>query len=380
MLELDIYDTEALGRRLIKDNFHEDFSVEETLKKMGITDSTSSSGLQEGIPKSYDEAKLLMLKFLELKFKDHGKNVSEVGKKTGELLGTKAESTNTNQISIIEALEVDEVSYDELGNPILRYSISIEKINAILKSTQADLVNMSWQPGTNEIRYVMYVRNQDRPTMEQSYTTVNCNRTPVGEPTYYDKDRNVISKEEYERLLVEAESKPMTLLSAEDRYLDYTDGYFEEHTQGNVEALVNIAESNPDQVFMAAGGNPTGINEIPDITSVRSQLVEQKLWPENLIVVGYEYTSDWVRMPASFGADVYIDGDFIEKEVGYSESSSYATRIATEVVRQKVKTGHSFPQRVRQFISSVITQRSVGIGSKNIEYNVLDFEKAKRSN
>lgn len=377
VLELDIYDTELLGRLLIKDNFPEGFSVEETFKKMGVTDPNSLEGLQAAEPETEEEYKLLMVKLLELKFKDHGKNVSEVGKKTAELISRKTDSTQTTQISIIEAIEINGISYDELGNPIMSYSISPDKVNNLLKSSPANLVNMSFQPGQNEIKFVMYTKNQDFPTMEQSYMTVNGNETPVGEPTYYDKERNIISKEKYEGLLIEVENNPKVLLESKERYIDYVDGYFSEHTQGNVEALIDIAVSNPDKVFIAAGGNPTEMDEIPDITLVRMQFEEKNLWPKNLIVVGYEYISDWVRMPASFGSDIYIDGDFIEDQIGYTESSSYATRIATEAVRQRVKTGRDFPQRVKDFLGKSSLDRQVGIKNEMMDYKVLNLQAIK---
>ena len=378
VLELDIFGTEDLREKLIKENFPSGFSEVEAFQKMGVQDPTTKEGLQVGTPKDNEQAKLLLVRFLELQFKNHGDNVSEVGEKTAQLLTGKTDTAPVTQVSIVDAVEINGIRYDELGNPIMTYTVSPDKINTILRNSSADLVNASWQPGNNEIRFVMYTKNQDLPTMEQSYITLNGSKTPVGEPSYFDHERNVISKEEYDKLLSEAESKPIELLPPKNRYVDYVDGYFGEHTLGNVLALTEIASRNPDKVFFAAGGNPTGMNEIPDIREVRKQLEEKHLWPENLIVVDYEYISDWIRMPAAFGSDIYIDGDFIEKQFDTTASSSYATRIVLEAVRQNVKAGgKDFAGRVGEFLGNNSVDRTLMSNKEEIKYSVLDFQKIK---
>ena len=377
LIELDIFDTSKLGERLIKENFPERFSEEESLQDLGVKDASTYEGLKQGKPETEDQAKLLLLRFLELKFKDHGNNVSDVGKATEQILTGKVDSIPAIQISIVEAIEIKGLTYDELGNPILKYYISPDNINALLKNSSADLVNMSFQPGENELKYVMYEMNQKLPSSEQSFITdTKGNKIPTGEPTYYDSERNKITKEEYDRLYNEAEKKPKILLDPKARYIDYEDGYFGDRTLENVKALAEIAASNPDKIFFAAGGNPTGANEIPDITASRASLEANHLWPDNLIVVGYEYISDWVRMPASRGADIYIDGDFIKDRIHKDGSSSYATRIALEATRQNVKVGvENFTKRVKDFIKGKAINRSVGTKSGNINYEVLDFQK-----
>jgi len=68
VLELDIFGTEDLREKLIKENFPSGFSEVEAFQKMGVQDPTTKEGLQVGTPKDNEQAKLLLVRFLELQF------------------------------------------------------------------------------------------------------------------------------------------------------------------------------------------------------------------------------------------------------------------------------------------------------------------------
>ena len=89
--------------------------------------------------------------------------------------------------------------------------------------------------------------------------------------------------------------------------------------------------------------------------------------------------SGWGRFNASYGADVYVPGDFIEDKTHGAQSSSHATRIVTELIRNMVKIrgpkSSEYFGRVKKFLSGVTVSRKVGEQNGWFYYKALDFQK-----
>mgnify|MGYP005860143645 CR=1 FL=1 len=81
----------------------------------------------------------------------------------------------------------------------------------------------------------------------------------------------------------------VVMFDPKDRDVRFLDGYAGDKTYRNLQKLTEVARKHPEKMFVAAGGNPTYLQDlkIPDIREVRAELERQGLWPENLIIVGF---------------------------------------------------------------------------------------------
>lgn len=97
----------------------------------------------------------------------------------------------------------------------------------------------------------------------------------------------------------------------------------------NLLALVNIAESFPDKIFVAAGGN-LGDN----FCDLKTDLQKQGNWPNNLILV--------TSRPRRIIDRPEVGSDFVIDTISFGiapdkSSSSAATAIATAIIQRLLK-------------------------------------------
>lgn len=378
---LDFFDLDAVKDRYLRDKFPPGFSEEESLQTMGVEDPSTREGLLKAVPQDENQAKLLMLMILKHQYQDHGRNVTDAMDKAEEFFsgGTKAKPSET---SIGTAVEIKKVDRDDLNNPVIHFSLNPDSINKLVSDSSESILNMSFQPGNNSFTYEMYGHpDRDWPTKQKGTIIRDSdgNVLSEGKPKYYDHLGNQISEEEYNRLLREAEYAKPILLSPKDRDVDYVDGYFGEHTADNVRMLAQIAQKHPEKIFVAAGGNPTGMREMPDITTIRAELEGKSLWPNNLVVVGYETNiPDAYTGPASYGADIYVSDKDLEK-LGFIGASSYATPVVSEIIRQAIEGGLETHKKVKDALLQMTETKKAWHGSEEIEYHLLNLDRARET-
>ena len=133
-------------------------------------------------------------------------------------------------------------------------------------------------------------------------------------------------------------------------------------------------------MFVAAGGNPTYLKglKIPDIRDARAKLEEQGLWPENLIIVGFQARESGFVGQASYGADIYVADKDLE-ELGFSGASSYATPVVTEITRRVVYAGSKTHKQAREGLMALTQAAETYEGSEKVYYPLLDLGKVKNS-
>jgi len=375
---LDFFDLDIVKNQYLQDNFPPGFSEEKSLQAMGVKDSSTREGLLKAVPQNENQAKLLMLMILKHQYHNHGRNVANVMHKARQSFSGILKTTHS-ETSIGTAVEISKV---KLNNPVIHFSVNPETINQLIKTSSGSILNMSFQPGNNSFTYKMHgYPDRNLPSRQEGATISNAdgNILSKGETKYYDHLGNQIKKDEYNHLLSKAENAEPVLLSPKDRDIDYVDGYFGEHTADNVRMLAQIAQKYPEKFFVAAGGNPTGMEEMPDITTIRAELEEKSLWPKNLVVVGFETTIPNVYTgPASYGADIYVSAKDLEK-LGFSGASSYAAPVVSEIIRQTVEYGRNTHQKAKDALLQMTESKKAWHRSEEIKYRLLNLDKAKES-
>lgn len=170
----------------------------------------------------------------------------------------------------------------------------------------------------------------------------------------------------------------VVLKKPSDRDVVFLDGYAGEKTYDNLRKLAQIVRKHPEKIFITAGGNPTYLNglRIPDIREARSMLEKQGLWPDNLLVVGFQARESGFVGQASYGADVYVSDEDLEK-LGFSGASSYATPVVSEITRQLISKGVNIPVKVKEALTQMTRTAESWEGSEKTEYRIIDLEKAK---
>lgn len=373
----DVFDIDSEVERFLKENFPEDFSAEETWESMGMEEPQTIDSLKKAEPKNELQARLVMLKIMQLHYKDHGESVVGVTEATSKYLGVSQEHATVKKISIADAVSFGETEFnmsEKPNNPTQQFHISSEKIATELRNIDENVINMSFELGdfTFTFRYqeekVAHPENQPLP-----------NKQTVGEhTTYSDNEGKPITEEEFNAIIEKASRTEVALLEPNDRSFDFKDGYAVDNAAKNLLEMVRLAHQFPDKTFVVAGGNPfyeNGKHWLPDITKVREEMTEKGLWPENLLIVGFEGVENGVVGPASFGADIYVRAGDLEA-LGYQQASSYATPAITVVVTELQKL---YPKNWRNVLLKEATRnQTFSQGSKNTNYKLLDFEKTKK--
>lgn len=384
---MDFFQEEKETDILIRKSFYPGFSEKEALEGMGVKDDTTEKGLLGGTPESDEDVKLLALKFLSVVYFDHGGGVVSSGQQTERFI-TGEQKDVTDRVSIVKAFEIKEITYDELGNPVVHFSINKDVVSKLVDASSEPVVNMSFELGSNSVTFNYYAMPKaELPIMQKKAFIRDSegNEPTQREAEYFDSAGNSISKQEYERLLKEYYDREPVLLPSAERRASYVDGYAGEHTAENVKLMAEVAREHPDRIFVVAGGNPTGLYDVPDIREIRKQLEEEDLWPENIIVVGYEADTQadeddvWsiYRGPSSGGADIYVSAADLE-EFGFDQASSYATPVVSKIVSLAIRRGIKKPEKIKEFLreNSDIKDDS-SYGNEEGRYYLLNLDKVK---
>lgn len=354
------------------------FSEEEALKSMGVEDTSTKEGLIKAVPKSEDEAKLLMLLFFKHQYHNHGDSVVDVMQKTADYLGSRDDNRVTNQSSVASAIELEKVEFDGIGNPTMHVRLSPEVVDNQVSQSSDSLVNMSFELGDFSLTYRLYEERLKYPEMaRQGPSTIT-----VGEhTTYRDYQGNDITQEEYEEISGKMDETEIVLLDPKERDAIFLDGYASEKAFDNLKMLTDLARKHPEKMFVAAGGNPTYLNglKVPDIREARKKLEEQGQWPVNLLTVGFTANpgvGGRSEVNTSYGHDLYVSTTDL-KSLGFSGASSHATPVITEINRQEIAQGQNTFSKVKASLMKLTEIKGYWSGSEKTEYRVLNLDKAK---
>lgn len=375
---LDFFETDNIH---VLGNFPPGFSEKKAWQEMGVSDPSTREGLCMAVPKNEEQTKLLMIKFFGKKYEGHGNTVVSIMEKVAAFLHPGQNFPIPDQASIAESVELNNLEYDEIGNPTMHVNVSQDKVSKLVSESPESVINMSFQLGDFSLSYSLYDKRQKYPEMARQLPgTFATNR---GDIHYKDHQGREITEAEYNEICKRASEQEVFLLKPVDRGDTFIDGYAGEKTYQNLRELIEVANSHPKKMFIAAGGNPTHFNYqkmVPDISEARVRLEKERLWPENLIIVGFEtttyYEEHYYRDRASYGADIYVSDQDL-KELGFSGASSWATPVVTEVVKQLIAKGMTTKNQVKDGLMQLTRPGTYWEGPKQREYRVLDMDKAK---
>lgn len=361
----------------VLDFFDLDKIKDESLQEMGVSDQSTKQELLKVVPKDENQAKLLMIMLLKQHYQNHGKDVISVKEKTAEYLHSGQTVIAPEHASVVGAIEFGELEFDEIGNPTLHFNISSEVIDNLISQSPESIINVSLELGKFSFKYSLYEKRYKYPDMGRQFP-----KTEVvgGETRYRDYRGGIITKDQYDQIMEEIDTKEIVLLDPNERDVRFLDGYAGEDTFLNLEKLAVLAEKYPEKMFFAAGGNP--ISKVPDIRAARSELERLGKWPKNLLMVGYQVNGlDPVfgtpfAQPASYGSDIYISDEYLG-ERGFLGASSYAVPTAVEVARSLIAKGYKTQEQVKLGLLQLTREKELSIDSEKIRYRLLDLEKAK---
>lgn len=371
---LDIFGLHKFRNKVIQQTFPPNFSETQALREMGINDPTSVESLKVGFPRTEEQLKLVMLLLLEARYKNHGEEVVRVIQETAKYLDPDRHQIQPNTSSITSAFKLENLTVDELGNPSMHISLSQNAITAAVFMGLSDMHNLSFELGSFSFTYNLYGLRKKYPEMARmlpSTTTIN------GNTTYKDYQGNQITEIEYEQQMSKANETVKVTLEPQDRSVSFVDGYANEDTSNNLFELVKLANRFPNKIFVATGGNPSkirGKTVFPNIIDARKKLTENGLWPNNLIIVGFEGVDSGFKAPASFGSDIYVAYEDL-KQLGFPQASSFATPIVFEIVRAFRSLAIAKQVGIKEILDEISLQKNLTLGISTYEYRVVDLPK-----
>jgi hypothetical protein len=372
---LDFFDIDQARDKYLHNNFPSNFSEKNSWQEMGVSDPSTREGLFKAVPKDENQAKLLLLALFQHRYQNHGKDVVAVIEKVSDLVTPDQKSFAPTRSSIAGAVEFGKLEYDEIGNPTMHVTLSSDVVDRLVSENPDSIVNMSFELGDFSLTYSLYDRKLKYPEMGRK----GPSKITVGEKTSYrDYQGNDITEEEYNEISRKMSETEIVLLDPSERDVRFLDGYAGDKTYQNLQKLTEVARRHPEKMLIAAGGNPTYLQglKIPDIREARAKLEKQGLWPENLIIVGFQARESGFVGQASYGADIYIADRDLE-ELGFSGASSYATPVVTGVARRLIDNGLKTHKQVKEGLMALTQTAEAWEGSEKVEYPLLDLGKVK---
>ncbi len=374
---LDFFDIDKAKDKYLQENFPTGFSDEISWQEMGVSDPSTREGLLNAVPKDESQAKLLMMALFQQRYQNHGKDVVVVMERVSGLVSPDQKTVIPTRSSIAGAVEFGRLEYDEIGNPTIHVTLSSDVIDRLVSETPESVVNMSFELGDFSLTYSLYDRKLKYPEMgRQGPSKI----TVGGKTSYRDYQGNDITEEEYNEISRKMNETEIVLLDPSERDVRFLDGYAGDKTYQNLQKLTEVSRRHPEKMLIAAGGNPTYLQglKIPDIREARAKLEKQGLWPENLIIVGFQARESGFVGQASYGADIYVADKDLE-ELGFSGASSYATPVVTEITRRLVDKGSKTHKQAREGLMALTQAAEAYEGSEKVDYPLLDFGKVKNS-
>lgn len=372
---LDFFKLDAFEEEYIRHTFPPGFSAEKNWLEMGVKDPTTLPGLLHGIPKNEDQAKLLLMKLFSLRYQTHAENVISVMSQTASYVGFNQESVSPNRVSLTPAVSLGALTYDELGNPTVSVTLSSPEADRLIAHAPQSVVNLSLEFGDFPVTYVIYEKKPKYPEMARQ----SPSRATIGDvTTYKDYQGHTITPAQYDEITHKMGEMEVVLRPPQERDVVFLDGYAGEKTYENLQQLAKMAGNHPHKICIAAGGNPTyhqGLH-LPDIREARLKLESQGLWPDNLLMIGFQTRESGFVGPASYGADIYVSDEDLEK-LGLSSASSNAAPLITEITRQLISEGINTPRRIKAALSQMTRTIEFYQDSTKTEYNLLDLDRVK---
>lgn len=370
---LDIFDTENFKDRAVQDRLQgKNISEAEILKKIGINDPTTLEGLKEGIPTNEDETFVFMLNVLKCYWSDHGKNVIQVKEKAKKLFDFPPSKVSSD--SIVNAVNVSRLEYDNAGNPTLWLKINKEVVERKLAFVNDPVVNASFELGEVGFKYELYDFTYEIPSH-----TAGSEITVNGVTSYTDNQGNPVSREKYEELTAMKKKEIRRLLAAKEREFWPQDAYViyddENRAYDNLKLMAELGIKFSDKVIIASAGNPSKRSTayFPRVDKLKKRLIEENNWPNNLFLVGvYGYDSGKEGV-ATYGADFYVDQRQMEEQLAVSGVASFATPIVTEIVTLLYSQGIRQPEEIKKILITLCDKKI----DNETSLWVLNFDKIK---
>lgn len=372
---LDYFDMDKNIDEFTSSNFPPDYSVEKAWQEMGVSDTSDRDGILKAVSNDENQARLIIMALFVYQYKSHGSDVVSVMEKTAEYINPEQAPNSPGITSIASAVGFGKVEYDEIGNPTIHAVVNSEIFEKIVSQSSESIINMSCEMGKFSLKYSIYDTVLKYPEMRRQFPS----KVSIGDSTtYHDYKGNDISKEEYEAIISKIDEKEAVTLEPHDRNVRFLDGYAGENTLHNLSLLTEMAGRHPEKMFIAAGGNPTFYNglRLPDIRDARAMLEKQGLWPDNLLIVGFQARESSFVGQASYGADIYVSDKDLEG-LGFRGASSYATPVVAEICRQLIARGLNSNSLVKDKLLELTQEEESWEGQKKTTYKLLDLDKAK---
>lgn len=376
MVVQDVFDIGNNIQQLTRDTLPWGYNPEQELASMGVTELTVE-GLKRGEPQSEEQALVLMAHMLAAKYESHGRQVVSAGRNARHFFDSGTKLPNPRTESIAGAVRVAEAKFDDVGNPTAEMKVSKDEIINRLEVGDETVVNMSFQIGDLPFKYQFRKVESVYPDMGRQFPYT---RGEGDDTKYYDYQGTEIPKVAYDEILGKINETEVVTLEPSERSVDFVDGYAGENAFSNIKNVAEIAKKFPDKIFVVAGGNPTYFDglKFPDIRDARERLSNQGLWPPNILVVGFVGKEGNYNGPASYGADIYVRNEDLER-LGFEQASSFATPVISEYIRELIGVGG-----IKSFIDLHTELRIAGrrhvieMGNKeDIIYRVFDMQRAK---
>lgn len=385
---VDFFQSEEFWQEMIQSTLARDGIEEASLwQQMGVDAESSTTDFQAAYPQTDQEATLLLLKYLQERYREHGAQVTQAAEKMTARVGGETSAAATQETSVESAIRVHSITRDELGNYELRLLVSAKIVDELLRESTASIVNLSLQLGIVGVRWEMngWKSKHENPEALLSHIQVkrkviNAQTKEVISPARYldTTTGEELSEEVYQSLVDEAYSSVSTPLPPADREMIILDGYAHENTLENLTYLTQLATHHPEKLFIAAAGNPVLDNGVrfPDIRSARDSLVSQGKWPDNLLICGVWGMQNGSELPLAYGADIYVRFEDLEA-IDFGQASSFATPIVSAVAQQLSPAGEFNPDQLRQKLLSLTSAEEICFGTECTTYRVLDLQAAR---
>lgn len=259
-----------------------------------------------------------------------------------------------------------------LNNPVARVHVSGRVVGDMLeeqfrKNPEQRIVNMSFQVGVQEERYVLR-QPKEMPTFEilegedgeiyyslepaEGYANFGGKLLPFKMVGGIQTPLGLVSEHDYQQLnerYKERSIDEFTRNGYSDGIEDLetpmrhtTEAYNERFAEQNLRELAELCDRFPDKLFFGAGGN---INS--NFREIRQRMEENGEWPDNLILSAGVLNSSQGGTTQSNGSDIYINSlDF--GGVVYSSISSPTSAGVADTILES--SGDLTPEQIRDLM------------------------------
>ncbi len=286
-----------------------------------------------------DDARLInSLKAMFLHKQDKYHDVMDLMQALAQQWHLESVMDRLQQVDLLHVLGTTETTYDDQGNPIILTTIETEKLIEEIRSTDSQIIVLPFTLGQSGMRVKIQELREAVGPLTIIYQELNGTGyyIPEGNVTdgqtahFVTKDGQVLVQiqdqlgfvvktvpaleiQDYvdelvvRGLLTQQEAQdfdPKVPRSYSMPLYDVFGAYDPDHdilsARANLLKLIEICNKFPERTIIATVGNNS------DITSLRTDLQAQGLWPENLVMAaGCVFSQTPISQR---GADTYVDG------------------------------------------------------------------------